>query len=55
MSVFNVTYTAYEKGSSNIVSEGTMPINTETAYLAEQTVKAMFNGTEIIIRYTTNG
>ena len=55
MSVFNVTYTAYEKGSSFVVSEGTMPINTSSAYLAEQTVKAMFNGTDIIVRYVTNG
>jgi hypothetical protein len=52
MSVYNVTYTAYEKGTSNVVSEGTMPINTSSAYLAEETVKAMFNGTEVIIRYT---
>jgi hypothetical protein len=52
MSVYNVTYTAYEKGTSNVVSEGTMPINTSSAYLAEETVKAMFSSTEIIIRYT---
>ena len=55
MAIFNVTYSAYERGSNNIVSEGTMPVNTETAYMAEQTVKAMFNGTEVVIRYTNNG
>ena len=55
MSVFNVTYTAYEKGSSNVVSEGVMPVNTSTSYVAEQTVKAMFNGLDVIIRYTNNG
>ena len=52
MTIYNVTYTAYEKGSNNVVSEGTMPINTESAYIAEQTVKAMFSSTDIIIRYT---
>ena len=55
MAIYNVTYTAYEKGSSNVVSEGTMPINTSSAYLAEETVKAMFAATDIIIRYTHNG
>lgn len=55
MAIYNVTYTAYEKGSSMVVSEGTMPINTSSAYLAEQTVKAMFSNTDIIIRYTSNG
>ena len=54
MAVYNVTYTAYEKGTSNVVSEGTMPINTSSAYMAEETVKAMFNGTEVIVRYTEN-
>ena len=44
MAIYNVTYTVYEKGSNNVVSEGTMPINTSSAYLAEQTVKSMFNG-----------
>jgi hypothetical protein len=55
MAIYNVTYTAYEKGSCMVVSEGTMPINTSSAYLAEQTVKAMFANTDIIIRYTNNG
>lgn len=52
MSIYNVTYTAYEKGSCMVVSEGVMPVHTNSAYLAEQTVKAMFNGTEVLIRYT---
>ena len=52
MSVYNVTYTAYEKGTSMVVSEGTMPVHTTSFYLAEQTVKAMFSGTDLIIRYT---
>jgi hypothetical protein len=52
MTTYNVTYTAYEKGSSMVVSEGVMPINTSSAYLAESAVKAMFNGAEVIIRYT---
>jgi hypothetical protein len=52
MSVYNVTYTAYEKGTTYIISEGVMPVNTTSAYQAEQTVKALFNGAEVIIRYT---
>lgn len=55
MALYNVTYTAYEKGSSMVVSEGVMPVNTESAYMAENTVKAMFNGLDVIIRYTNNG
>ena len=55
MAIYNVTYTAYEKGSCMIVSEGTMPINTSSSYLAEQTVKAMFANTDIVIRYTQPG
>jgi hypothetical protein len=53
MTMYNVTYTAYEKGSSMIVSEGTMPVNTSSSYMAEQTVKAMFASTDIVIRYTS--
>jgi hypothetical protein len=55
MSIFNVTYTAYEKGSSVVLSEGTMPINSSSMWTAQETVKAMFMGTNLIIRYTTNG
>ena len=51
MNTYQVTYTAYEKGSNNVVSEGTMPINTSLSYLAEQTVKAMFSGLEVVVRY----
>jgi len=49
---YNVTYTAYRPGSGEVISEGVMPIQTSSAYLAEQAVKAMFNGAEVIIRYT---
>jgi len=54
MTTFNVTYTAYTKGGNEVVSEGTMPVNAESAYVAEQTVKAIFNGLDVIIRYTNN-
>ena len=54
MTTFNVTYTAYEKGSSTVVSEGTIPVQTTMSNLAENTVKAMFNGCDVIIRYVTN-
>ena len=54
MSTYKVSYSAYEKGSSTVASEGTMAINAESAYMAEQTLKAIFAGLEVIIRYTNN-
>ena len=48
---YQVTYTAYERGSSMVVSEGTIPVQALNALMAENTVKAMFNGTEVVIRY----
>jgi hypothetical protein len=55
MNAYKVTYTAYEKGSCMVVSEGVMEINTQTSWQAEQAVKAIFRGLEVIIRYTKNG
>ncbi|QWE30734.1 hypothetical protein [Polynucleobacter sp. Adler-ghost] len=52
MSAYKVTYTAYSKGSTEVVSEGVMEINTSTAYQAEQAVKAIFAGLDVLIRYT---
>lgn len=52
MNTYKVTYTAYEKNSCMVVSEGTMDINTSTSYQAEQAVKAIFAGLDVIIRYT---
>ena len=54
MSTYQVTYTASEKGSCMVISEGVMEINTSSAYQAEQTVKAIFAGLDVIIRYTNN-
>ena len=54
MATYNVTYTAYRPGSSEVLSEGTMPLNVDSAWQAEQTVKAMFNNLEVIIRYVQN-
>ena len=54
MSTHKVTYSAYEKGGSMVISEGVMEINTSSAYLAEQSVKAIFHGLDVIIRYTNN-
>lgn len=51
--VFNVTYTVYRPGSGEVLSEGTMPVDVTTSYQAEQTVKAMFSGSEVLIRYVT--
>ena len=54
MNMYKVVYTAFEKGSSTVASEGTMTINAESAYMAEQTLKAIFAGLDVIIRYTNN-
>ena len=54
MKTYKVTYTAYEKGSCMVVSDGVMEVNTESSWQAEQTVKAMFSGLEVIIRYTNS-
>ena len=51
MSTYQVTYTAYQQGSSGVLSEGTIPVVGNSAWEAEQTVKAMFNGLEVVIRY----
>jgi len=52
MKEYRVHYTAYEKGSCMVVSEGVMAVNIDSAYMAEQTVKSIFNGLDVIIRYT---
>jgi len=54
MNIYKVTYTAYEKGGCSVISEGTMAISAESACIAEQTLKAIFNSLEVIIRYTKN-
>ena len=50
-----VTYTAYEKGTTNVISEGTLPFQGMTCWNAEQTVKTMFNSLEVCIRYSNIG
>ena len=54
MNMYKVVYTAYEKNSCMVVSEGTMEINTSSAYQAEQAVKAIFNSLDVVIRYTNS-
>jgi len=53
MKIYKVTYTAHEKGSCMVASEGVIEVNTESSWQAEQTVKAVFNGLNVIIKYTT--
>lgn len=45
-----VTYTAYERGTSNVISEGTVPIPGSNCWTAEETIKAMFTGLDVVIR-----
>ena len=54
MAKYKVTYTAYEKGSCMVASEGVIELDTTSSWQAEQTVKAMFSGLEVIIRYTNS-
>lgn len=49
----NVTYTAYEPGTGNVMAEGTMPIPGSNCWVAENTVRAMFSSLEVIIRSST--
>ena len=51
MNTYQVTYTAYERGGSTVVSEGTIPVQANGANLAESTVKAMFSGCDVVVRY----
>ena len=52
MKTYKITYTAYEMGSCMVASEGVIEVNTESSWQAEQTVKAIFKGLEVVIRYT---
>jgi hypothetical protein len=54
MRTYKVTYTAYEKGGCMVASEGVIEVNTESSWQAEQTVKAVFSGLDVIIRYTNH-
>ena len=54
MAKYKVTYTAYKKGSCMVASEGVIELDTTSSWQAEQTVKAMFSGLEVIIRYTNS-
>ena len=54
MATYYVSYTVYRPGSSEVISEGQMPINSSTNYQAEQAVKAMFQPNEVVLRGTFN-
>jgi hypothetical protein len=47
---YQVTYTAYEKNSSTVLAEGTMQIQANQASQAENVVKSMFQGSDVLIR-----
>jgi hypothetical protein len=50
MNTYQVSYTAYEKNSNTVLAEGTMQIQANQASQAENVVKSMFQGNEVIIR-----
>ena len=50
MNTYQVSYTAYEKNSSTVLAEGTMQIQANQAGQAENVVKSMFQGSDVIIR-----
>ena len=49
----NVTYTAYEPGTGNVMTEGIMPIPGSNCWVVENTVRAIFSSLEVIIRNST--
>ena len=49
-----VSYTAYAPGTGNILAESTMTFpDTTNCCMCEQSVRAMYNGLEVIIRNST--
>lgn len=52
MAIYKLAYSTYEKEGCMVISDGAMEINTSSAYLTEQAVKAIFSGLDVIIRYT---
>ena len=50
MNSYQVEYTAYVGRSSQVLSEGTMQIQASQAGQAENVVKSMFFGNDVIIR-----
>ena len=52
MSTVLVTYTAYQPGSSAIVTEGVMPVQTQSSINAAEAVRAMYPGLDVVIRST---
>jgi hypothetical protein len=50
MNTYQVSYTAYVGRSSEVLAEGTMQIQANQASQAENVVKSMFQGSDVIIR-----
>jgi len=50
MNTYQVSYTAYEKNSTVVLAEGTMQIQANQGSQAENVVKSMFQGSDVIIR-----
>jgi hypothetical protein len=50
MNTYQVDYIAYEKNSTIVVNEGTMQIQANQASQAENVVRSMFQGSDVIIR-----
>ena len=50
MNTYQVQYTAYVGSSSEVLSEGTMQIQANQGAQAENVVRSMFQGNDVIIR-----
>lgn len=50
MNSYQVSYIVYEKDNRFVLAEGTMQIQANQAYEAENVVKSMFQGSDVIIR-----
>lgn len=50
MTTFIVEYIAYEKNSSFVLAEGTVPVNCTMSNQAENVVRSMFPNGDVLIR-----
>jgi hypothetical protein len=50
MNTYQVDYIAYEKGNTIVLAEGTMQIQANQASQAENVVRSMFQGSDVVIR-----
>jgi len=53
MSVVYVSFTAYRPGTTEIITEGRIPVQSISSVTAQEVVRAMYPGLDVVIRSTT--